>query len=84
VACVASEPRELAILLDFLTRETTKQRSSQPLLSVMAMGAFGKISRLLFAKTGSVLNYGFLDQSNASGQWPAKLLKKRLAELTDG
>jgi 3-dehydroquinate dehydratase len=48
----------------------------------MGMGRFGKISRLLLAQTGSVLNYGYLDRPNASGQWEAVLLKKRLAELT--
>jgi 3-dehydroquinate dehydratase type I len=76
IAAVASRPRDLATLLDFLTRE------KPPLpLSVMAMGRFGKISRLLFAETGSVLNYGFLDKAKVSGQWPAKLLKTRLEEL---
>ena len=49
----------------------------------MGMGTFGKISRLLLAQAGSVLNYGYLDQPNASGQWEAVLLQKRLAELTD-
>jgi 3-dehydroquinate dehydratase-1 len=54
----------------------------QPLpLSVMGMGRFGKISRLLLAQAGSVLNYGYLDRPNASGQWEARLLKLRLAEL---
>lgn len=50
-------------------------------LSVMAMGRFGKVSRLLFAQAGSVLNYGYLAAPNASGQWPAAKLKERLAEL---
>jgi len=50
-------------------------------LSVMGMGPFGKVSRLLFAQAGSVLNYGYLDKPNASGQWEATLLKKRIAEL---
>ena len=53
-------------------------------LSVMGMGPFGKVSRLLFAQAGSVLNYGFLDATaRVSGQWPAKVLKERIAELTD-
>jgi 3-dehydroquinate dehydratase-1 len=47
----------------------------------MGMGALGKVSRLLFARAGSVLNYGYLDQPNASGQWEATLLKERLKEL---
>ena len=49
--------------------------------SVMGMGNFGKISRVLFAFTGSVLSYGYLDQSNASGQWEATLLRQRLSEI---
>ena len=52
-------------------------------LSVMGMGRFGKISRLLLAQAGSVLNYGYLDRPNASGQWEARLLKSRLAELAE-
>ena len=76
VAALAQTPRDLATLLAFLTKEKSA-------LAVMAMGErLGKISRLLFAQTGSVLNYGFLDRANAPGQWPAKLLKKRIAELT--
>ncbi len=56
----------------------------QPLpLSVMGMGRFGKISRLLLAQAGSILNYGYLDRPNASGQWEARLLKCRLAELAE-
>jgi 3-dehydroquinate dehydratase-1 len=50
-------------------------------LSVMAMGRFGKISRVLFAATGSIMNYGYLSAPNASGQWPAVTLKERLREL---
>jgi len=87
IAAKAANPRELAVLFDFLASEAGEKKSRSagsvfaPALSVMAMGEFGKISRLLFAKTGSVLNYGFLDKANASGQWPAKLLKKRIAEV---
>ncbi len=75
VAATATCSRDVATLLDFLT---AKNRLP---LSVMGMGAFGKISRLTFASCGSVLNYGFLDTANASGQWQAKLLKKRIAEV---
>jgi 3-dehydroquinate dehydratase I len=50
-------------------------------LSVMAMGRFGKVSRLLFAQAGSVLNYAYLGTANASGQWSAADFRKRLAEL---
>jgi 3-dehydroquinate dehydratase-1 len=54
---------------------------STPPLSVMAMGAFGKVSRLLFAQAGSVLNYAYLGTANASGQWSALDFRRRLAEL---
>ena len=50
-------------------------------LSVMAMGRFGKVSRLLFAQAGSVLNYAYLGTANASGQWSAPEFRQRLAEL---
>jgi 3-dehydroquinate dehydratase-1 len=56
------------------------RRSPTP-LSVMGMGRFGKVSRLLFACAGSVLNYGYLDRRQVAGQWEATLLKKRIAEL---
>ena len=49
-------------------------------LSVMGMGKFGKLSRPLLACAGSVLNYGFLDAAQVPGQWPAMLLKERIAE----
>lgn len=51
------------------------------LMSVMGMGPLGKASRLLYARAGSVLNYGYLDQPQVSGQWPAVLLRERLAEV---
>ena len=75
IAALADTPAALAQLLALFT-------ARQPLpLSIMGMGRFGKISRLLLAQAGSVLNYGYLDQPNASGQWEAVLLQKRLAEL---
>ena len=75
IAALAETPAGLSRLLALFT-------TPPPLpLSVMGMGRFGKVSRLLFAQAGSVLNYGYLDQPNASGQWEAVLLQKRLAEL---
>lgn len=77
LAALAPTPAALARLLAPLAK-------TQPLpLSVMGMGAFGKISRLVLAQAGSILNYGYLDRPNASGQWEARLLKKRLAELVE-
>ncbi|MEA3209968.1 MAG: 3-dehydroquinate dehydratase [Chthoniobacter sp.] len=75
---IATRADTLAELQRLLGLFATK--SPRP-LSVMAMGRFGKISRLLFAQAGSVLSYGYLAAANASGQWPAVELKERLAEL---
>jgi 3-dehydroquinate dehydratase-1 len=75
VATLTNTPTDLRTLLGFLTRGADLP------LSVMGMGKFGKISRLLFAQAGSVLNYGYLDTVQVPGQWPAVVLKERLAEL---
>lgn len=50
-------------------------------LSSMGMGPLGRVSRLVLAKCGSLLNYGYLGGSNAPGQWPVARLKELLAEL---
>lgn len=50
-------------------------------LSTMGMGPLGRVSRLVLAKCGSLLNYGYLGEANAPGQWPAARLKEILAEL---
>lgn len=50
-------------------------------LSMMGMGPLGKLSRLVFAKAGSVLNYGYLKEANAPGQWPAAALKRLIDEI---
>ena len=76
IATVASTPSDVAVLLSLM------HTGRKIPLSLMGMGGFGKISRLLFAQAGSVLNYGFLDKVQVSGQWPAELLKQRIAELS--
>ncbi len=75
---VATFTSSLANLVKFLG---FMQRARRVPLSVMGMGRFGKVSRLLFAQAGSVLNYGFLHSAQVSGQWPALLLKQRVDEL---
>ncbi len=76
VATTANTPAALATLSTFLT--STRRPAA---LAVMGMGPYGKISRLTLGSTGSVLNYGFLHRVQVPGQWPAPLLKERLAEL---
>lgn len=50
-------------------------------IAAMGMGEYGQVSRLLLASCGSVLNYGYLDSPQVPGQWAAKTLKVRLAEI---
>jgi 3-dehydroquinate dehydratase-1 len=47
----------------------------------MGMGPVGKLSRLVLAKAGSVLNYGYLLEANAPGQWPAWELKSLIDQI---
>ncbi len=50
-------------------------------MAAMGMGGLGRVSRLTLAKLGSLLNYGYLGESNAPGQWPARQLKDLLNDL---
>jgi len=75
VAGYAATAADLERLLELL------QRGGKAQVSLMGMGPLGKVSRLLFAQLGSVLNYGFLHEPQVSGQWEATLLKQRLSEL---
>jgi 3-dehydroquinate dehydratase I len=75
VACVASSAHELAKLLEFTARPAKWPRS------VMGMGRFGRASRLALAEAGSVLNYGYLHEANAPGQWEARELRKLIPRL---
>jgi 3-dehydroquinate dehydratase-1 len=78
LAARAERPADVATLLSLFPGGAGQQ------LSVMGMGPFGRVSRLVLARAGSVLNYGFLDQPNASGQWEATELRRRIHELADG
>lgn len=75
IATFINTPDDLLRLAKLVT---TKRRLR---LSVMGMGTWGRVSRLLLAKCGSLLNYGYLGDSNAPGQWPAAQLKTLLAEI---
>ncbi len=57
------------------------QESSLVPLATMGMGPLGRVSRLLLASLGSVLNYGYLDQPTIHGQWPARRLRDLIQEL---
>ncbi len=74
LAARAVKPADLATLLAFLAG------AKRP-LSVMGMGPYGKVSRLLLARAGSLFNYGYLDQPQVPGQWEATTLKERIGEL---
>lgn len=76
VATLTRTMADVSLLLRFLIENPRRP------VSAMGMGACGKISRLLLAQAGSVLNYGYLDAVQVPGQWPAPLLKERLAELS--
>ncbi len=64
VAAFATTPSDIARLLGLLTPGPIQ-------ISVMGMGPLGMASRLVFASCGSVLNYGWLDRPNTTGQWSA-------------
>ncbi len=72
IAAKTETPAEVARLLVLL------EEASEP-VAVMGMGALGRASRLLFAKAGSALNYGWLDKPQVTGQWSAKEFLEFLA-----
>lgn len=51
-------------------------------VSAMGMGPMGKLSRLVLARAGSILNYGYLQTPNAPGQWPARDLRRLIGEIS--
>jgi 3-dehydroquinate dehydratase-1 len=69
IAVTPRSPAELAALLALL---------DQPPLptSVMGMGSLGKASRVAAMACGSVLNYGWIERPNVTGQWSAAELRK--------
>ncbi len=77
IATILHNPGDLARLIKLL--DGTRRLP----VSVMGMGPLGRVSRIVLARCGSVLNYGHLGESNAAGQWPARKLKELLAEVCD-
>ncbi len=66
---------------DIATLAALLEEPGHPPLSLMGMGTLGRISRLIFAQLGSVLNYGYLDKATVPGQWPATRLRELIKEL---
>ncbi len=77
IAIVIDEMKDLFTLAQLVEFH----RSEGRLISAMGMGPLGKVSRLLLAKAGSCLNYGYLHTPNAPGQWSADDLKRLIAAL---
>lgn len=74
VAAFTTTPSDIAILLGLLAPGPIP-------VSVMGMGPLGMASRILFASCGSVLNYGWLDRPNTTGQWSAVELGEMLRRI---
>lgn len=76
IAVIIEEMSDLFSVVELVERH----RSEGRLISAMGMGPLGKLSRLVLARAGSCLNYGYLQSPNAPGQWSADelagLLKK--------
>ncbi len=75
IATMLQSPADLARLIHLVSNEKRIP------LSVMGMGPLGRVSRITLARCGSILNYGYLGESNAPGQWPARRLKELLKEI---
>lgn len=74
IAATPGKPSDIGVLLELL--------DAPPIpVAVMGMGPFGKVSRLLLARCGSVLNYGWIDRPAVEGQWSAPELRVRFDEL---
>jgi len=67
---------------DLLTLTGVLEGGAGRPLAVMGMGFLAAPSRVLAARLGSVLNYGYLGEAaTAPGQWPARLLKEAVAHI---
>lgn len=74
IAVTLRNPRDLASLL-------LLQASGVGDVALMGMGPLGKVSRLMLPMAGARLVYGYLDRPQVGGQWPARVLAARLAEV---
>lgn len=67
---------------DLATLALLQEQSAVP-MATMGMGTMGRVSRLLLASLGSILNYGYLDRPTVPGQWPAARLRELIRELRE-
>ena len=80
IAKIAIVIEQMSDLFD-LAELVSYHRSEGRLISAMGMGPLGKLSRLVLAKAGSCLNYGYLKTPNAPGQWSAEDLTRLISDL---
>jgi 3-dehydroquinate dehydratase I len=73
VATRTDLPAAVARLIDFIMHKNIDLP-----VSAMGMGRLGVLSRLLLARSGSVLNYASLGRPNAEGQTSIALLRSAL------
>ncbi|HWY40762.1 MAG TPA: type I 3-dehydroquinate dehydratase [Chthoniobacterales bacterium] len=73
VATRTDIPAALARLIDFIIHKNIDLP-----VSAMGMGRLGALSRLLLARSGSVLNYASLERPNVEGQTSIALLRSAL------
>ena len=73
IATRTDTPAQLARLINFLA-----DKDAELPASAMGMGKLGEISRLLLARSGSVLNYAFLQKAQVGGQISIELLRSAL------
>lgn len=74
---VAFKVAAMLLTMDDLTALAHFQMSDQQIsLCTMGMGVLAPVSRLLCAQAGSMLNYGFIGETEtAPGQWSARQLR---------
>ncbi len=73
----ATTPRSPADLAGMLT---LFEKIDVP-VAMMGMGPLGKLSRLLFSRCGSCLNYAWLGSPQVAGQWSVPQFHKAFASL---
>ena len=76
LAVVIETHEQLNDLVELVVATQDSGRS----ISAMGMGPLGKLSRLVLASAGSCLNYGYLNEPNAPGQWSAVELRRLIDE----